>query len=123
MIQLRNQYSLLLCSLNIEINDNTIYLRNVLIDTGSATTLINSNYISLDGTESIRKAYGVGGYETILKKKVLSLKINDLSLYNFDISVGTMDYGINLDCILGLDILKLLNAKINITDMTLFLTK
>ena len=44
---------------------------NVLVDAGSATTVINNNHIELDGSETIRKAYGVGGYETILKRKLM----------------------------------------------------
>lgn len=38
-------------------------------------TAINSDYVKVDGTEMIDTIYGVGGYETILTKRVDILKI------------------------------------------------
>ena len=119
MIKLRHEHGLILCSLDITINNDELHLENVLVDTGSATTLINSDYINLDGTEIIRNAHGVGGYETILKKRINVFKINGLELKNFEISLGEMDYGIELDCLLGLDVLETLGADINIKNHTL----
>ena len=83
MIQLRREFGLILCSLNIGINGSKMFLKNVLIDTGSATTLLNSNYIELDGSETIRKAYGVGGHETILKKEISYFEIDGLIIKEF----------------------------------------
>ena len=42
MIKLRYQNYLLFCSLDLTINSQNLKLKNVLIDTGSATTLIYS---------------------------------------------------------------------------------
>ncbi|MGM9934775.1 MAG: retropepsin-like aspartic protease [Clostridium sp.] len=119
MIQLRREHGLILCSLNIVIDSRNMFFKNVLVDTGSATTLINSNHIELDGSETIRKAYGVGGYETILKKKINSFEIDGLVINDFKISLGEMDYGIELDCILGLDILHELGALIDLKSLKL----
>lgn len=119
MIQLKFKHSLLFCELDIVINNQKIHLNNVLIDTGSATTLINSDYISLDGTEEFINIYGVGGYEAVLNKQFKSISINNIPLKNIVLSVGELDYGINIDMLIGLDLLKLLNADININDMIL----
>ena len=54
MIKLRYQNSLLFCSLDLKINNQILHLENVLIDTGSATTLINADYILLEGNEKIK---------------------------------------------------------------------
>jgi predicted aspartyl protease len=94
-------------------------LKNVLIDTGSATTLINADYILLDGNEKIKNAQGIGGHERILVKKFESLKLNDITLKNVSLSIGDMDYGIDIDLLIGLDMLKTLNANINIKNMIL----
>ena len=51
MIKLRYQNHLLFCSLDLKINNQNLHLENVLIDTGSATTLINADYILLDGNK------------------------------------------------------------------------
>lgn len=123
MIQLRIEHGLILCSLDIMIDKKGLFLENVLVDTGSATTLINSNHIELDGSETISKAYGVGGYETILKKKITCFEINGLTINDFRISLGEMDYGIELDCILGLDILHKLGACINLKSLKIHFEK
>ncbi|WP_160686245.1 retropepsin-like aspartic protease [Clostridium sp. C2-6-12] len=119
MIKLRYQNYLLFCSLNLKINSQNLHLENVLIDTGSATTLINADYILLDGSEKIKNAQGIGGCERILVKNFETLKLNDIELENVSVSIGDMDYGIDIDLLIGLDMLKILNANINIKNMTL----
>jgi len=51
-------------------------LKNVLLDTGSATTLINSDYINFDGNEELINVHGVGGYESVLMKQFKNICIN-----------------------------------------------
>lgn len=119
MIELRQENKLLLCALEIKINEQVLNLKNVLVDTGSATTLINSDYIKTDGTEIIDTIYGVGGYETILNKHIDIFKVNGFIIENFKIDLGDMDFGIQLDAILGLDTLTILRANINIKDSIL----
>ena len=119
MIKLRYQNYLLFCSLDLKINNQNLHLENVLIDTGSATTLINADYIVLDGNEKIKNAQGIGGYEKILVKNFETLKLNDIALENICLSIGDMDYRIDIDLLIGLDILKILNANINVKNMTL----
>lgn len=119
MINLKFKNSLLFCELDININGQLLHLNNVLIDTGSATTLINSDYVSLDGSEEFINIYGVGGYEAVLNKHFNTIIINDISINDTIISVGELDYGIDIDMLLGLDLLQKLNANLNIKDMTL----
>lgn len=119
MVKLQYQDDLLFTSLDLTINNENLYLENVLIDSGSATTLINADYIFLDGTEKILNVQGVGGYEKVLFKQIDNFQIDNFTLNDISICVGDMDYGINIDCILGLDILKALNANISIKNMIL----
>lgn len=117
MIDLKLKHSLLFCNLDIDIDDNTLHFDNVLIDTGSATTLINSDYILLDGSEKFINVYGVGGYEAVLNKYFDCISINNNSIHNIVLSVGELDYGMDIDMLVGLDLLKKLNANINIKDI------
>lgn len=61
-----------------------------MIDTGSATTLINADYILLVGNKKIKNAQGIGGYERILVKNFETLKLNDVVLNNICLSIGNM---------------------------------
>lgn len=119
MVELYYYKGLLFCELDCKLNNNCMHLNRVLIDTGSATTLINADHILLDGSEIRNMAYGVGGYEEILTKQFETFEINNSRINNIDISIGDMDYGIDIDLLIGLDVLKALNANINIKEMTL----
>ena len=48
---------------------------------------------------------GIGGSESVVEKKIDSIKLDDILATNFCIQIGTMDYGIELDAIIGLDFL------------------
>ena len=117
MIKLRYYKNLLFCSLDLIIVNQPLHLKNVLIDTGSATTVINADYVLLDGTEIVNQVRGVGGFEQILTKNYSTLNINGYLLNNTCMSIGDMDYGIDMDLLLGLDMLKALNADISIKNM------
>lgn len=119
MIKLRYQHTLLFCSLDLKIDNKDLHLENILIDTGSATTLINSDYINFDGSEEFIDIHGVGGYEAVLRKNFKTFLINDFSINDINLCVGNLDYGIDIDLLIGLDILKALNADINIKNMCL----
>ena len=119
MIKLHYFNQLLFCKLDCKLNNEDLHLDNVLIDTGSATTLINADYINFDGTDTVQEAYGIGGSEKILNKQFSDLQINEFTLNNISISVGDMDYGLNIDMLLGLDLLKSLNAIVNLDTMQL----
>ncbi len=60
--------------------------------------------------EKIKNAQGIGGYERILVKNFEMLKLNDVVLKDVSLSIGDMDYGIETDLLIGLDILKILNG-------------
>jgi hypothetical protein len=120
MINLRYEHKLLFCSLDLTINNKVLHFKNVLLDTGSATTLINSDYINFDGNEEIINVHGVGGYESVLMKSFKSISINNgTTVYDVLLCVGEMDYGIDIDLLIGLDLLKTLNADISIKNMCL----
>lgn len=120
MINLRYEHKLLFCSLDLTIDNKLLHFKNVLIDTGSATTLINSDYIHFDGNEELINVHGVGGYESVLMKPFKNICINsDYTVNDVLLCVGEMDYGIDIDLLIGLDLLKALNADISIKNMCL----
>lgn len=92
-------------------------LRRVLVDTGSGSTIV-----SVDLAESIRivaeendmicRIIGVGGSEFVYSKTVDSVKIGNMEAENFPLEIGAMNYGFELDGIIGLDILQQIKAII-----------
>ncbi len=102
----------------------TLKLRRVLIDTGSASTLISADVAATIGIvgedkDPVYRICGIGGYELVYSKQVDSIKIGDKIIYNLPIEVGAMDYGFDLDGILGMNGLKQFKAMIDIENLSL----
>ena len=98
-------------------DDKKISIDNVLIDTGSGSSIISSDIaIEIGLTPSpndvIKRVRGVGGYEYVYQKNIDTIKSGDIEVHNFNIEVGDMDYGFDINGILGTDFLIASNAMI-----------
>ena len=99
-------------------------LEHVLIDTGSAATVFRVDRLLEVGieyalTDELWRVRGVGGSEFVFTKKIDQLLAGDLFATDLVIEVGAMDYGFELDGILGLDFLMANQAVIDLETMTL----
>lgn len=108
----------------IEYNSRILNLDNVLLDTGSASTLFQVERLmtinlNMEPDDLIRRIRGVGGTEFVFSKRVDKLSVGDLSVERFEIEVGAMDYGFDLDGIIGLDFLRAVGAKIHLGELTI----
>lgn len=90
----------------------SLKLENVLIDTGSAGTIFNVNKLeeigvkpeANDVTQTIQ---GVGGLEFVYTKNIDQIAISEgIKVSNFLIELGSMDYGLAIDGIIGYDFMK-----------------
>lgn len=107
-------------------------LDNVLIDTGSASTLfpitiaMNLGINFALGDERHRVS-GVGGAEWVYPKRVDAIRIGDAIngplLRDFEVEVGAMEYGFPLDGIIGMDLLRRIGATLDLDSMTLTSTR
>ena len=105
--------------------DEEIMLDKVIIDTGSSGTLF-----SLDKLENIRikpepndlihRISGIGGAEFVFVKQIDKISVGELQLTNFDIEIGAMDYGFDLDAIIGMDFLLQTNAIIDLAQLEIY---
>jgi Aspartyl protease len=101
----------------ISANNKSVVLKDVLLDTGSAGSIFSADSM-LDlglipkGEDDLYVIRGVGGTEYVFSKTVEKVTLGSVSLDNFKIEVGAMDYGFNMDGILGVDYL--LKAKLNV---------
>lgn len=97
---------------------------NFLIDTGSASTIIAAEIaLELDlGPEpldGIRKIHGVGGTEYVYEKCIDTIQLGTKKLTQFKIQIGDMNYGFDINRILGMDCLIKSKAIIDLENMIL----
>ncbi len=87
-----------------------IVLNHVLIDTGSAGTIFDVDELAKigllpDPNDSIYTISGIGGSEFVIEKKIDKILLASIEIIDFPIEIGSMEYGIDIQGILGLDIL------------------
>lgn len=106
-------------SIELTQSNQIITIPNVLIDTGSAGTVFNTDLVSqiglvLETNDIIRRIRGVGGSEFVFTKIVDQISLGDLQVEKFEIEVGAMAYGFEIGGIIGMDFLTSVGAIIDL---------
>ncbi len=96
-----------------------IELEQVIVDTGSAGTIfkyskVKSIGIQQDAEDDAHRISGVGGKEFVFTKRLDGITLGEATVPNFEVEIGTMDYGFSIDGILGLDFLSEVGAIIDL---------
>ena len=91
--------------------DKESVLENVVIDTGSGGTLLPTEIAFELGLEaeledSLQRIRGVGGTEFVYEKIIDSIQLGNVTVKNFKIQIGAMNYGFGIKAILGMNFLK-----------------
>lgn len=99
-------------------------LENVLLDTGSAGTILSADRLAEIGVryqpeDSIHRIRGVGGTELVFSKRLDYLAMGDLGLVGFEVEIGALDYGFDFDGIVGVDFLMAVGAVIDLGNLVL----
>lgn len=97
-------------SVTLTYKGKNLNLKEVLIDTGSAGSVFSSDKVASIGLvaepyDPIRQIRGVGGSEFVFVRKIDSLVMGDLEIKDFEAEVGIMDYGFEIEGIIGMDFL------------------
>jgi len=97
---------------------------NFLIDTGSASTIISAEIavelgLGPEPLDVIRRIRGIGGTEYVYEKHIDRIQLDTKKLNNFRIQIGDMDYGFDIDGILGMDYLVKSKVVIDLENMIL----
>lgn len=127
-MKLYYDYGLPFAEIELFNGDKSIKLSKVLIDTGSATTIISTETaiflgLGLQPDDELNLVRGVGGVETVYEKIVENITVDIAILKNFKIDVGAMQYGFEIDAIVGMDLLKQAKAIVNLGEMILTAAK
>lgn len=125
MVKLDFKYGLPFCNITLFYKGKSMVLNNVLIDTGSGGTVLKMERvdelgITIEKDDLIETISGVGGVEFVYKKNIDSINLGNLVISNFTIEVGVMDYGFEIDGILGIDFLKEVGAIIDLEKMIIY---
>jgi len=99
--------------------------RNVLLDTGSAGTILSTDRVLTIGLmyepdDRVQRIRGVGGTEFVFTKRVDSLAVGKLQVNDFQIEVGAMDYGFDIEGIIGMDFLIQVGAIIDLAKLEMY---
>jgi predicted aspartyl protease len=97
---------------------------DVIIDTGSATTILAAQAVADIGItpelqDSLHTIVGVGGSEVVFSRRVDYLQIGAKRIAGFEIEIGKMNYGFNINGILGMDFLIQAGAVIDLSALDL----
>lgn len=110
-MNITEEYGLPFISLTIIYKGKQLELQKVLLDTGSASTLFNADLVrdigvvpeENDVVDTIR---GVGGVEYVYTKYMDAIKFDGISVEQFQVEIGSMDYGIEIEGIIGFDFMR-----------------
>ncbi len=111
-------------TLTISHRGASVDVPNVLVDTGSASTIVNADIAGTIGifpepTDRLRTLRGVGGREVVFARPLDRVALGDRGVHRFEVEIGAMDYGFDLGGILGMDFLLAAGAILNLRDLTL----
>jgi hypothetical protein len=120
LITLKN--NLIFTTATVAYQGATIDISNVLVDTGSATTILAADEVAAVKIKALPQdtlhlIRGVGGVESVFTRSVDYLQVGKCCLSHFQIEVGKMAYGFEINGILGMDFLIRAKAIINLLEM------
>lgn len=127
-MRIRVQDGLPFISATVKHRDQILTLDQVLIDTGSMGSIFSVDRLAEIGVElelddSLEQIRGVGGVEFVFTKRIDHIASDDLSIADFEIEVGAMNYGFNIEGIVGMDFLTQTRAVIDLAHLELYSTK
>jgi hypothetical protein len=62
---------------------------------------------------------GIGGHEMVFNRRIDRLQVGERALAQFAIEIAGMDYGFEINGILGMNFLREAGAVLNLRDLTL----
>lgn len=121
-MNIRLREGLLFVAIKLEFQGRRLELHDCLLDTGSAGTIFSTDRLLLLGiqyepNDVVHQIHGIGGTEFVFTKKIDRLSLDDLTVVDFEIEVGAMEYGFLMDGIIGLDFLLAVRSIIDLDQM------
>ncbi|NJL27139.1 MAG: hypothetical protein HC897_04250 [Thermoanaerobaculia bacterium] len=127
-MKMRLRHGLPFVEMEVVFGGQSVRLGHVLVDTGSAGTLVAIDAVAGVQIEPrpedrLRTIRGVGGVEAVFTRRVDRLEVGEAKVEDFEIEVGGMDYGFEIDGIIGTDFLLRSRAIIDMARCELMFEK
>ncbi|SFM21764.1 Aspartyl protease [Paenibacillus sp. 1_12] len=124
-VKLRLLYGLPIVDIDVIFDGRKLHIKNVLLDTGSAGTILDADVVSEigvkpEGTDKTAIIHGVGGTEIVFTKWFDSVSLGDWFVKSCKIEIGVMDYGIDIQGIIGFDFLRAAKLVIDTDKMLVY---
>jgi predicted aspartyl protease len=104
--------------IELEYNGNKYQIENCIVDTGSASTAIDIDFIEFDYNQitQIKKLSGIGGIEEVMSQKVESLILGDIKINNLQIEFGNLQNSYGINGFIGTNILSQFQVNIDFSN-------
>ncbi len=121
-MKIRVHESLPYITVSLVFRGQHLEFQNILLDTGSAGSVFSADKVEVIGLQyepddAIYRIRGVAGAEFVYGKRVDRLSVGELAVADIEIEVGAMDYGFEIDGILGMDFLTQVGAIIDLAQL------
>ncbi len=122
-IQLRDSLPYVTASLTYR--GQQLAFGNILLDTGSGGVIFAVDRVLAIGLtyepdDMVHRIRGVGGAEFVFTKQIDCLAMGELRVNDFQIEIGAMDYGFEIDGIIGMDFLVQVGAIIDLAKLEMY---
>ena len=102
-----------------------VRINNVLVDTGSASTIISTEVaialkLEPSPNDELFRIKGVGGSEYVYEKSIDEVILGTATVHDLRVDVGAMSYGFDINGIIGMDFLLRAKAIIDIGKMEIY---
>ncbi|UJF33019.1 retropepsin-like aspartic protease [Paenibacillus hexagrammi] len=124
-IVLRLLHGLPIVCIDVVFSGRRLRLENVLLDTGSSGTILDADKVAEigvkpEGTDRTAIIHGVGGTEIVFTKWFDAVALGDWTVKECKVEIGAMDYGIEIDGILGFDFIRTAGLIIDTNKMQVY---
>lgn len=118
-VRLRLDGGLPFVTIEVGWEQSSLTLDSVLLDTGSASTVLSADRLStlgitLEPEDPIHRIVGVGGGEFVYCKRLPWIALGDCRAIDVAVEIGAMNYGFRIDGILGMDFMQQIGLLIDL---------
>ena len=123
-MKLESRFNLPFTSATLRHQGKSVDLYPVLVDTGSASTVVSADAVEAIGIrpqpdDILNKLRGIGGTEVVYSRVMDRVAVGEAFLSEIEIEIGGMDYGFEIQGIIGMDFLRRTGAVLNLGEMTI----